>query len=449
MTSLAFEPPRTAAEVHSPGIVQGVLDKELVPEGLTGRRYRFSPWSLRFLKSGVERDYLAYRNPTVLRYLRWLLLVGAVLVFAGSVIDLTRLGSGEALLLTEMRIAAALGLLGALWATRLDWVQAHLQVFIGLGLVLVHAFWLASVPVIGERITDYVGVLPINIMMTFLVSGLMFRWARLIAVAASLAYAAALLAAHPSPAAPILYLVVSGVYAGFAAYVAERARREAWADAQVLDAERERSERLLLNVLPPSIARRMKDGEETIADRFDQAAVLFADIVGFTKMSSGMDPAELVHMLDDIFSRFDAIAADLDLEKIKTIGDCYMLGCGLPTERRPGDARVAEAALRMQAAVRDVAAERGLALDVRIGMHCGPVVAGVIGDSKFIYDLWGDTVNVASRMESTAPEGQIQISGAMRERLEGFVIEERGEVELKGKGLQRTWLLKGREEMPT
>ena len=433
------------APAAATGLVAGLIDRELVPEGLHGRRYRFSAWSLRFLKAGVERDYLAYRNPTVLRYLRWLLLIGAVLAFAGSLIDFTRLGSGEALLLTEMRVVGAGGIVAAWWATRLPWVQSHLQVFIAAGLVLVHGFWLASVPIIGDRITDYTGVLPVNIMMTFLVSGLLFRWARLVAFGATAAYAAALIAAHPSPAAPILYLVVSAVYAGFAAYVAERAWRESWAESQVLDEERARSERLLLNVLPPSIAARMKAGEELIADRFDEAAVLFADLVGFTKMSSGMDPAELVRMLDDVFSRFDDIARELDLEKIKTIGDCYMLGCGLPRERRPGDARIAEAALRMREAVRDVGREHGRDLDVRVGIHCGPVVAGVIGSSKFIYDLWGDTVNVASRMESTAPKGEIQITGAMRDRLPGYRIEERGEIELKGKGLQRTWLLKGRE----
>ncbi len=435
-------PGAPGAPAHGLG---AVLDRELVPEGLRGRRYRYSPWSLRFLKQSIEREYLAYRNPAVLRYLRWLLTIGAVLIFAGSFIDFMRLDESDAILLTRMRIVAALGTIVALWMTRLEWVKAHLQIFIACGLLLVHAFWLASVPVIGDRIDEYDGLLPINIMMTFLVSGLLFCWARLLGLFAAAAYALTLLAAHPAPAAPILYLALASVYACFAAYVAERARREAWADAQVLDAERARSERLLLNVLPPSIAQRMKDGEDTIADRFDQAAVLFADIVGFTRMSSSMDPAELVHMLDEIFTRFDAIVSELDLEKIKTIGDCYMLACGLPAERRQGDERVAEAALRMQAAVRDIARRRGQPLDVRIGIHCGPVVAGVIGDAKFIYDLWGDTVNVASRMESTAPEGQIQISGALRERLQGFRVEERGEVELKGKGLQRTWLLKGRE----
>ena len=208
---------------------------------------------------------------------------------------------------------------------------------------------------------------------------------------------------------------------------------------------------MLLNVLPQSIADRMRHGEKLIADRFDDASVLFADIVGFTQMSSGMKPEDLVEVLDDIFRNFDRIALDHDLEKIKTIGDCYMMACGLPPERRKDHQRIASAALAMQAALKRIAEARGVDLKIRVGIHCGPVVAGVIGDSKFIYDLWGDTVNVASRMESTSLPDCIQISADMRARLENaFEIEERGMIEMKGKGEQMTYLLRGaRGEAPT
>ncbi|MEM1300907.1 MAG: adenylate/guanylate cyclase domain-containing protein [Pseudomonadota bacterium] len=425
-----------------------VTAEALVPEGSADTRYAYARWTLEFLRPGIEAEYITYRTPVILRYLRWLLLVGAAMVFAGSIIDFSRLDSEDARLVTDIRIAAALGMLGAWALTGTRWVQENLQLFVGVGTVLIHMIWLATVPIVESRIDVYQGVLPINIMLTFLVSGLMFRWARWVALAATLAYMLALNAYLPAPEAPVLYLLLAGLYAGFAAYVAERARREAWAEARALDTERARSEKLLLNVLPPSIAGRMKDGEELIADRFDDSAVLFADICGFTAMSASMDPADLVEVLDEIFKRFDLIVAELDLEKIKTIGDCYMIACGLPRERACQAWRLAEAALRMQRELGKVADKRNLPLQVRIGMHCGPVVAGVIGHSKFIYDLWGDTVNLASRMESSAPEGAIQLSGEMQARLtDHFVIVERGELEMKGKGIQMAYLLTGRKEI--
>lgn len=427
------------------GLLEELATEEVLPEGSQDRRYRYSRWNLRFMRPGVEETYLAYRNPVILGYLRWLLLAGAAMVFAGSLVDFTRLDEDSAWLLTGIRIAVAVGMLIAWWLTRTAWVQQNLQTFIGIGASLIHVVWLVTVPIVGERIVEYVGVLPINIMLTFLVSGLMFRWARWVALFAGFAYCFALIAVHPAPGAPILYLLLGGLYAGFASYVAERARREAWSEAQLLDAEKANSERLLLNVLPPSIANRMKKGEELIADRFDEAAVLFADIVGFTRMSSTMDPTDLVEILDEIFRRFDIIAEEMDLEKIKTIGDCYMVACGLPSERDTGAWRIADAALRMQAELLKVAEKRERDLKIRVGIHCGPVVAGVIGRSKFIYDLWGDTVNLAARMETAAPEGGIQISEAMRDRLcDDFRVEYRGEFDMKGKGMQKAWLLEGR-----
>ena len=418
--------------------------KEALPDGNADTRYGFSPITLSFTDPEMEADYLAYRNPRILAYLRWLLLVCALLVFTGSLIDFTRLGFEDALLLTLVRIAAAIGMLVAWWMTRLPVIQANLQRFIMVGAALNHVLFLISVPMMGDRIVDYTGVLPINVMVTFIVSGLMFRYSVYVGAGAIAAYMTTLVLLHPTPVAPILYLVVGSVYAGFAAYVAERARREAWADAQALDAEKKNSERLLLNVLPPSIASRMKGGEALIADRFDDACVLFADIVGFTKMSATMEPEELVNILDDIFKRFDTIAIEMDLEKIKTIGDCYMVAAGMPTERTKDPGRIAIAALRMHRELNKVAQKLDRDLQIRVGIHCGPVVAGVIGHSKFIYDLWGDTVNLAARMEATADNGTIQVSAEMTARLKGsFDVVPNGKREMKGKGLQPVYLLTG------
>ena len=171
--------------------------------------------------------------------------------------------------------------------------------------------------------------------------------------------------------------------------------------------EHARSERLLLNILPEAISDRLKENGESIADGFAEVTVLFADLVGFTELSQKLTPAELVEMLNRTFSAFDDLASKLGVEKIKTIGDCYMAAAGLP-ERRPDHVEiVARMALQMRAALDRINREGGYTLKDRIGVHTGPVVAGVIGKRKFIYDLWGDTVNTASRMESSGPVGEI------------------------------------------
>lgn len=202
------------------------------------------------------------------------------------------------------------------------------------------------------------------------------------------------------------------------------------------------NERLLLNILPAPVADRLKSGEESIADHFAEVSVLFADIAEFTTLSGRLAPAPLVSMLNELFSEFDELAHRHGVEKIKTIGDCYMAVCGLP-EAREGHASVlADMALEMMARVEAFNGIKASALRIRVGLHTGPVVAGVIGRSKFIYDLWGDTVNTASRMESSGSPGRIQVTDAMREVLATqFDFEARGEVEIKGKGPMRTWFL--------
>ncbi|MEO1493170.1 MAG: adenylate/guanylate cyclase domain-containing protein [Pseudomonadota bacterium] len=426
--------------------------RTLTPGDVDDPRFAFSRFFLNFVDDAVEQEYQDYRNPKIANTLRGLLAIAALLLFAGSLIDHSRENQAMAMELTMIRAVVFVGLLGALWLTWRPEIQANLQGFITLGATATHVVWWVTLLLVEEKIASYDGVLQLNILLTFLVSGLMFKRACKVALGATAAYVAGLLLYHPDAMKPILYLVITVVYAGFAAFVAERARREAWAESQALAEERARSDRLLLNVLPRSIADRKKQDETAIiADDFDDAAVLFADIVGFTQMSARMTPGDLVKILDDIFSRFDRIAEELDLEKIKTIGDCYMLACGLPRERHCDVWKIGEAALRMQQELAAVAAsipEDKIApegLQIRIGIHCGPVVAGVIGESKYIYDLWGDTVNVASRMESTGEPGKIQISAAMRERLsDRFAIGHRGLVPMKGKDVQEVWLLEGR-----
>jgi class 3 adenylate cyclase len=211
--------------------------------------------------------------------------------------------------------------------------------------------------------------------------------------------------------------------------------------ARVADREHARSEKLLLNILPSPIAARLKDGPTTIADSFDAVTVLFADIVGFTSLSARITTDELILVLNEIFSAFDALAAKHGLEKIKTIGDAYMVVGGVPTTRKDHADAVAAMALDM----RDAIAKKKN-LDIRIGMHSGPVVAGVIGTKKFSYDLWGDTVNTASRMESHSEPGRIQVSDVTHELLAArYEFTDRGTIAVKGKGEMHTWFLDGRK----
>ncbi|MBV8552143.1 MAG: HAMP domain-containing protein [Acidobacteriaceae bacterium] len=213
---------------------------------------------------------------------------------------------------------------------------------------------------------------------------------------------------------------------------------------ELIEQKNRENEALLLNILPGEIANRLKSGEHEIADSFAEVTVLFGDLVGFTALSSTISAAEVVDMLNGLFSRFDQAASELGVEKIKTIGDCYMAVCGLP-KRCPDHAeRMARMALRMLEATRDYGKEKGLNLQLRIGLNSGPVVAGVIGTSKFIYDLWGDTVNLASRMESTGVPSEIQVTRSVYERLkDGFEFESRGVVHVKGKGEIEAWILHG------
>ena len=216
-------------------------------------------------------------------------------------------------------------------------------------------------------------------------------------------------------------------------------RREALA---ALRQEQEKAENLLLNILPRSIADRLKDERQPIADQFPSASILFADVVDFTPWSEGLPPAEVVGYLDRLFSHFDELADRHGLEKIKTIGDCYMVAAGVPTPRPDHARALAFMALDMLEAMRSDEGVGHLGLELRVGINSGPVVAGVIGRKRFLYDLWGDAVNTASRMESHGAAGRIQITRATYQLLaDEFECEPRGTINVKGKGEIDTWYL--------
>lgn len=215
-----------------------------------------------------------------------------------------------------------------------------------------------------------------------------------------------------------------------------------------MEAEYERSEQLLTNILPASIAERLKDPSRNIvADKYDDASILFADIADYTKRASDTTPSDLVRFLDRLYTDLDLLVDKHGLEKVKTSGDSYMVVSGVPEPRPDHMEALACLALDMAEAVADLKDPNGHAVPLRIGLGAGPVVAGVVGARKFFYDVWGDAVNVASRMETTDVEGRIQVPQDVYERLNhAFVLEERGGVDVKGKGVMHTWYLVARRD---
>jgi len=242
-----------------------------------------------------------------------------------------------------------------------------------------------------------------------------------------------------------LYLFWFCFICDISVYLYEYLQRKEFHARQALLSEQTKSERLLLNILPESVARQLKQEHRTIADSFAGVTVLFADIVGFTQISAGIPPQDMVTLLNRIFSTFDGLVEKHNLEKIKTIGDAYMVVGGLPIAREDHIEAIADMALDMQEAIAQFDCQHERPFQMRIGIHTGPVVAGVIGVKKFIYDLWGDTVNIASRMESQGVPGCIQVTQVVYERLRHqYLFEERGAIEIKGKGKMITYLLKGK-----
>jgi len=221
------------------------------------------------------------------------------------------------------------------------------------------------------------------------------------------------------------------------------ALREIERAEQAMEEEYDRSETLLANILPASIATRLKNPATTIiADKYDDASVLFADIAGYTERASQSTPADLVEFLNLLYTEFDQLVEQHGLEKIKTSGDCYIVVSGVPEPRPDHLEALACLALKMGDAIAGLTDRVGQAVPVRIGMGVGPVVAGVVGTRRFFYDVWGDAVNIASRMESTGAQGRIQVPQEVYERLKDtFLFEPRGDVEIKGKGVMRTWFL--------
>jgi adenylate cyclase len=295
-----------------------------------------------------------------------------------------------------------------------------------------------------------VSVFTMTAVMSFALVGVTFWEGARVAVVAIAFYYVAVTVLQPQPLIAILYqsawMLTTTVFAALGFYFLDRTQRVAWLRQLDLIAAQQQIRSLLHNMLPPVIAERKLAGESPIADTYAQASLLFADVVGFTPLSSRFSSKEVVTMLNDLYERFDAIVARYGLEKIKTIGDCYMVAGGLPHPDPDHLKRLTSAAMEMQAEAGKVHTPDGQPLALRIGMHAGPVTAGVIGQAKFAFDVWGDTVNTASRMETAGAANRITVSDEVRHALgDAYAFSGPELVDVKGKGPTRVWTLeKGR-----
>jgi class 3 adenylate cyclase len=247
----------------------------------------------------------------------------------------------------------------------------------------------------------------------------------------------------------IFFFVTGNILGMFACYSLELYLRRDFVQRQIIQQEQAKADRLLLNVLPEKVANQLKERPGTIAEHYDNVTILFADIVNFTPLSAQLEPAQLVELLNQLFSHFDTLVDKYGLEKIKTIGDCYMVAAGVPIHRADHALVMAQLALEMQRYVEEQTFMGDRRLELRIGLNSGPVVAGIIGHKKFSYDLWGDTVNTASRMESHGSKGKIQLTRSTYELIKDeYECTTAGTLPIKGKGELEVWHLVGQTIAP-
>ena len=401
------------------------------------------PLALRFPDDAIETEFRAEYARSSIRAARATTILVIAIYVGYLALDLRAGTVGE---VWPLRLAVVIVLavnLALTWHPVFE--RIHSEIF-AVGGVAAAFGMLAMMATVGDRmeVPFYPGI-GLAILGTFTLFRIRFPVALAAALVMLAAYAAVLsrgVHAYDDPSMAALYLATSVLVGAFACWNLERYARDGFLARRGLERERERSERLLLNVLPAPIAERLKTDPAPIADRYPEASVLFADLVGFTELSAGMAPEDLVTLLNELFTAFDQVSERHGLEKIKTIGDAYMAVCGVPVPRADHLERIADAAVVMVAAAAGRAGGSGATVALRIGIDTGPVVAGVIGERKFIFDLWGDPVTMASRMESHGVAGRVQLTARAGERLRArYALTARGGIDVKGRGRMETYLL--------
>jgi class 3 adenylate cyclase len=415
--------------------------------------------------ASLEEEFLEDYNAKSLAHIRLALVVGTSIYAAFGVIDLLILPEARSLYWGVRFLVCLVSSL--VWLCSFaDWFPAYSQRLCS-GVVFAAGAGLIAISLGAISLTIDLYHAGFLILITYCHTFIKLRFLHAIIVSLSLSLIRLAVDLWLDPPLIIFvnnlgYFIAANAMGMFASYAHESYMRKDFLHDRQIKMERDRSEQLLLNILPHSIVQRLKAdnyleldrgfmrvSNELIADNFTEVTVLFADIVNFTQLASTISPRELVSLLNQVFSAFDRIAEQYELEKIKTIGDAYMVVGGLPQPRADHAIAIANMALEMQKITTTLGKELGFNLQIRIGINTGAVVAGIIGIKKFIYDLWGDTVNIASRMESSSVIGEIQVSQSTYEYLsDSFEFESRGEIELKGKGKMHAYLLKGRKSNP-
>lgn len=416
--------------------------------GLPALEKSMHPVTLRFADAVLERHYHDSR-------LRYRFVAGRMSSLAGALAWLTFIVLGILVdrqpppVIQSTTIVACIGMVAAFGLHFLlepgRWVEIAGVVVLLVNFCLLLFLISATDPAEAPQFAPAT-VFTMAAVMSFALVGVTFWEGARIAAVAIAFYYVAVTVLQPQPVVAILYqsawMLTTTAFAGLGFYFLDRTQRIAWLRQIDLIAAQEQIRSLLHNMLPPAIAERKLAGESPIADTYAQASLLFADVVGFTPLSSRFSSKEVVTMLNELYERFDAIVARYGLEKIKTIGDCYMVAGGLPRPDPDHLRRLTSAAMEMQAEAGRVRAPDGQPLALRIGMHAGPVTAGVIGQAKFAFDVWGDTVNTASRMEAAGAANSITVSDEVRDALGGtYAFSGPEVVEVKGKGPTRVWTL--------
>jgi adenylate cyclase len=411
-------------------------------------RYALDPWTLRFRAPAVEREYATHHLREVLPSVRVAFAVAVIVIQTKLPVELRLWPELGPALLQQRIIVAPLYLLAVLALTWWKPFQRHYQVATALSFF---GFLVVGIlPFFHLWPLDYAQHWTLTWVQLLVFSGFLFgldfRAAMPVMGGTLLLFLGTQRYLDAPPEVATNSASIFGVVfasCAVACYQLDRRARLAFTYQQSLVAEKERSERVLLNILPTSIARRLQDQTDPIADAFPDASVLFADIVGFTRLTAATSPSELVRQLDLLFGEFDRLVEVHGLEKIKTVGDAYMVAGSIPEADAGHVQAMAKLAMEMLAAARRFSVAEGVDLQLRIGLHTGPVVAGVIGKKRFLYDIWGDTVNVAARLESQGIAGRVQVSDEVRNRLGAeWPIDDRGIIEIRGRGPMHTWLLR-------
>lgn len=408
-------------------------------------------WSMRFADRDLERRFLRGYRIDAIPMRRWGVVLAAVMALAFMWQD-TEI-SADGIYATYIRLGLIMPLCALSWfAMRRPDAQRWVELIISVFLVLYSACTAAIFVVFEPTLYGISGAIAegnfVMIMLAaFTIACLRLWWALSVGVSIVVIYALAVWGWGVGSYSDFMLTHLSNIVmalclGALTCGMFESLRRRQFLTLNLLANEKERYKNLLCTLVPPAIATRIERGETPIADSHSDIAVLFSDFVGFTNLTSRIAPQRLVQLLNDLFSEFDAAAARLDIEKIKTIGDGYMAACGAPVSESMRTITLVKFGLELVAITERIAEKHGIPIGIRVGVHAGSLIAGVIGKSRFAYDMWGETVNMASRMESSGVPGRVQVSESALQRLRGqFAVEARENVQIKGGDMVSAYLV--------